>query len=116
MRKLVLLVFLPLLAAASASAADLQGVLADWNCTRDMVSQGREKVLRHNRNCSLVKNYNRAAYAVITQDKKYFRLDDNGNKLARELLANSPNKDNLKVIVSGDIDGDTIKVTNMSEL
>jgi hypothetical protein len=116
MRKLALLVFLPLLAAASLSAADLQGVLADWNCTQDMVRNGRDKVLKQNRNCSLVKNYDRAAYGLITRDKKCFRLDDNGNKLARELLANSPNKDNLKVIVSGDIDGDTIKVTNMSEL
>ena len=111
-----LLVFLSVLAAVSLSAADVQGVIADWNCTQDMVRDGRQKVLKQNRNCSLMKNYNRAAYGLITQDQKYYRLDDNGNKLARELLANSPDKDNLKVIVSGDIDGDTIKVTNMSEL
>ena len=106
-----------MLAAASVlPATDLQGVLADWSCTQDMVRYGREKVLRDNRNCSMVKNYDRAAYGLITSDKKYYRLDDNGNKLARELLANSPNKDNLKVIVTGEIDGETIKVTNMSEL
>jgi hypothetical protein len=116
MRKLAMLVLLSILAAAVLSAADVQGVLADWNCTQDMVRNGREKVLKQNRNCSLAKNYDRAAYGLITQDNKYYRLDDNGNKLARELLANSPNKNSLKVIVSGDIDGDTIKVTNMSEL
>ena len=116
MQKSALLVFLSVLAAASLSAADIQGVIADWNCTQDMVRNGRQKVLKQNRGCSMMKNYNRSAYGLITGDKKFYRLDDNGNKLARELLANTPDKDNLKVVVSGDIDGDTIKVTNMSEL
>lgn len=105
-----------LLASCLLCAADLQGVIADWNCTRNMVRNGRATVLKQNRNCSLVKNYNRAAYGLITIDKKFYRLDDNGARLARELLANTPDKDNLKVIVSGDIDGDIIKVSNMSEL
>ncbi|HTU44414.1 MAG TPA: hypothetical protein VMF91_05100 [Bryobacteraceae bacterium] len=116
MPKFLLLIFVTLLAAGTLSAADLQGVIADWNCTQDMVRNGRAKVLKQNRNCSMMKNYNRAAYGLITSDKKYYRLDDNGNNLARRLLADTPDKDNLKVVVSGDIDGDTIKVTNMSEL
>jgi hypothetical protein len=106
-----------LLSACVLSAADLQGVIADWNCTQAMVRDGRSKVLKQNRNCSLMKkDYHRGAYGLITIDKKFYRLDDNGTKLARELLANTPDKDNLKVIVSGDIEGDVIKVTNMSEL
>ncbi len=116
MLKLAIAVLFMLAATNVLSATDLQGVLSDWNCTQDMVRLGREKVLRDNRNCSMAKNYDREAYGLITSDKKYFRLDDNGNRLAREILANSPNKDNLKVIVTGEIDGDTIKVTNMSEL
>lgn len=115
MRKL-LVPLLPLLAACALSAADLQGVIADWNCTQDMAHNGRAKVLKQNRGCSLIKDYHRGAYGLITVDHKYYRLDDNGNKLARQLLADTPDKDNLKVIVSGDIDGDTIKVANMSEL
>lgn len=106
-----------MLAATSVlPATDLQGVITDWNCTQDMVQHGREQVLKQNRNCSMTKNYDRAAYGVITQDKRYYRLDDNGNRLARQLLGKSPDKDNLKVVVTGDIDGDTIKVTNMSLL
>lgn len=108
----LVLVFL----AARAYGTDLQGVIADWNCTQQMVEKGRLQTLKKNRSCSMMKDYHRAAYGLITSDKKYYRLDDNGNRLARELLANTPDKDNLKVIVSGDIDGDTIKVTNMSEL
>ena len=111
-----MLFFTAALAAASLPAAMIQGVLADWNCTPDMARNGRAKVLKENRGCSLVKNYNRTAYGLITSENRYYRLDDNGNKLARQLLANSPNKDSLKVVVTGDIDGDTLKVVNMSEL
>jgi hypothetical protein len=115
MRKLAIPMF-TLLAALTLRATTLQGIIADWNCTQDMVRDGRAKVLKRKRSCSMMKNYDRDAYGVITIDKKYYRLDDNGNKVARQLLANTPDKDNLKVVISGDIDGDTIKVTNMSEL
>lgn len=103
-------------AASVLPATDLEGVLADWNCAQDMARHGREQVLRQNRSCSMMKNYERDAYGLITQDNKYYRLDENGKRLARELLSKSPDKDNLKVIVTGDIDGETIKVTNMSLL
>ena len=115
MPKKVPLVALFLLAACAWSA-DLQGVIADWNCAQQMVEKGRLQTLKDNRSCSMMKDYNRPAYGLITRDQKYYRLDDNGNRLARQLLANTPDKDNLKVIVSGELDGGTIKVTNMSEL
>lgn len=104
------------LAVASAHAADLQGVIADWNCVKPMVKDGREKVLRENHNCSLMTNYSRAEYGLITVDKKFYKLDDAGRAWALRLLKDTPDKDNLKVVVSGDIDGDTIHVKNMSEL
>jgi hypothetical protein len=116
MRPILTLLFLTLSATSVLPATDLQGVIADWNCTQDMVQHGREQVLKQNRSCSMMKNYNRVAYGLITQNKQYYRLDDNGNRLARELLGKTPDKDNLKVVVSGDIDGDTLKVTNMSLL
>lgn len=100
----------------TAQAADLQGVIADWNCVPAMVREGRAKTLRQRRDCSLMKNFNRPGYGLITDDKKFYRLDENGNKQARLLLKNTPDKDNLKVVVTGDIEGDTVKVTNMSLL
>ena len=66
-------------------AADLQGVIADWNCTQDMVRNGREATLKQKRSCSLMKNYNRAGYGLITDDKKFYRLDEAGNQQARQL-------------------------------
>ena len=103
-------------AITTAGAADLQGVVADWNCVKPMVKNGREKVLKQNHNCSLMTNYSRDGYGLITTEKKFYKLDDAGRAWALKLLKDTPDKDNLRVVVSGDIDGGTIHVKNMSEL
>ncbi|MBV8864893.1 MAG: hypothetical protein JO210_05775 [Acidobacteriaceae bacterium] len=98
------------------SASEMQGVIVDWNCAKPMVRNGRANTLKNDRNCSMMKNYNRAAYGLITDDKKLFRLEDPGNAKILQLLKDTPDKDNLRVVVSGDIQGDTLKVVNISEL
>jgi hypothetical protein len=103
-------------AAHHVAATDLQGVLADWNCVKPMVKDGRGKTLQHNRECSLNKNYSRAAYGIITDDKHFYKLDDAGRDWALKLLKDTSDKDNLRVIISGAIEGDTVHVQNMSEL
>ena len=105
-----------MLTAALSQAATIQGVVADWKCTEAMVQNGRENVLKQNRACSLMKQYARDAYGLITTDKKFYRLEDPGNQRIQELLKNTPGKDNLKVIVTGDVNGNTIKITNISML
>ena len=105
-----------LLVVSLAQAVELQGVIADWKCTGPMVRDGRERTLKQNRSCSLMKNPDREGYGLITVDKKYYQLDDTGNQKVKELLRNTPDKDNLKVIVTGDLDGSTIKVANISML
>jgi hypothetical protein len=98
------------------SAADIQGVIAPWDCVKTMVDNGRARTLKEHPNCSLMHNYRRETYGLITDDKKYYRLDDPNNEHILELLQGTPDKDNLKVVVSGDIQGDTIKVVNMTML
>lgn len=105
-----------LAAATLMSAAEMQGVIADWNCVGPMVRDGRANTLKNKHSCSLMKNYDRPAYGLITEDKKFYRLDDPGNEKIRQLLKDTPDKDNLKVVVSGDIQDGTIKVANISEL
>ncbi len=116
MRKTLSIGLLILAAADLLSAAEMQGVIADWNCVQPMVRHGRLNTLKNNRACSLMRNYDRTAYGLITEDKKFYKLDDPGNNKIRQLLKDTPDKDNLKVVVTGDIQGGTIKVDNISEL
>jgi hypothetical protein len=105
------------LAMNGAAFADkIQGVIADWNCVQPMVRDGRAKTFKRDHSCSLGENYSREAYGVITADKKVYKLDDAGRAWVLRLLKGTADKDNLRVIVDGDIDGGTIHVRNMSEL
>lgn len=103
-------------AACALHAAELQGVVVDWNCAKAMVQNDRGKVLQQQRSCSLMKNYKRAAYGLITDDKKFYRLDDQNNEHILRLLRDTPDKDNLKVVVTGDLDGNTLKVVTATIL
>ena len=98
-----------------ASGTELQGVIIDPNCAQDILKHGRH-VVKKRHECSLMKDYAREGYGMITDDRRFFRFDDAGNKRARELLKNTSDRDNLKVIVSGEIDGSIIKVANISLL
>ena len=102
--------------AGALHAEQVQGVVVDWNCVKPFVKNGRENTLRNNHNCSMMKNYNRDAYGLITSDKKFFRLDDPGNAKIKQLLKDTPDKDDLKVVVNGDLQGNTLKIVTISEL
>jgi len=116
MGRIAAILMLALVLACGVQAAEIQGVVADWNCTQRMVQNGREKTLRRDGGCSLMKNYTRSSYGLITDDKKFYRLDDPDNRRILQLLRNTPDKDNLKVVVTGDLQGNTIKVTRITML
>ncbi len=97
-------------------AAEIQGVVIDRSCADQVVKIGREKTLKERHECSLMHHYVRSGYGILTDDQHFFRFDDAGNKKVLELLRNTPDKDNLKIIVTGDVEGDTIKVSQMSML
>ncbi len=117
MLKLFSLGCLMLGAAGLMSAAQLEGIVVDWACAKPIVKDGRAKVLKNKSSCSMMKNgYERKAYGLITQDKKYYLLEDSGNAKVKQLLKDTPDKDNLKVVVNGDIQGGAIKILTISEL
>jgi hypothetical protein len=116
MRRILVLALLVAGTTGTVAAADVEVVIVDWNCAKRMAQDGRQETLKRDRSCSLVHNYTRPAYGLITSDKKYYQFDDAGNRWAQTLLKDSPDKDNLDVVVRGDIQGDTIQVKSMTEL
>jgi hypothetical protein len=116
MKRAVLLASVSIGFLCSLHAADIQGVLADWKCTERMVKDGRAKTLKQDGSCSLVRNPARDEYGLITSEKHFYRLDKTGSDRARKLLQGSHHRDNLRVIVRGDVEGDTVIVKSMSLL
>ena len=97
-----------------ASAAEIKGVLMDQACSGDFTSTGGQtKALKHERACALMEQCVKSGFGVITEDNKFLRFDDSGNQKMLAMLQNSVQKDNLKIKVAGDVDGDTIKVQSI---
>jgi hypothetical protein len=54
----------------------------------------------------------RAAFGIYTSDKKFLKFDADGNKKVIEALQATDKKDHLRADVTGDVNGDTIKVSS----
>ena len=66
----------------------------------------------HTRQCAKIAK--KSGGGVVTADNKYLLFDDAGNEQAALALKSSKKKDNLKVKVSGEVTGDTIKVASLT--
>jgi hypothetical protein len=99
--------------AGVLSAAEVEGVLMDKMCSMKAAKEGQKAATMHTRQCALMPDCEKSGYGVFTVDNKYFTLDAAGNEQASAALKTSKKKDNLKVKVTGEINGDAIKVASL---
>ena len=101
------------LIAGIASAAEVKGVLMDKMCSAKAVSEGQKAATEHERSCALTPGCQKSGFGVFTADNKFLTFDDAGNAQALKALQASKKKDELKVTVNGDVQGDKIKVASL---
>ena len=108
--------------AAAACAADFQGVLIDQMCSSKAevrivsgprLEGGMIVAEAHTRQCALMPACQRSGYGVFTWDNKFLKFDEAGSRKALAALKASKKEDYLKVDVTGELQGDTIKVTSL---
>ena len=117
---LPLLVVLALMAGALIAqdkTVTLDGYMIDNACAS---SHATDKtfgtwVKTHGTSCATMESCEKSGYAIYAGDKLY-KFDDAGNTSAEELLKNTKSKKGLHVKVEGTVDGDTIKVTKLTEV
>src|SRR6267142_890997 len=102
---------------AQDKSVTLTGYLIDNSCA---ANHAKDKtfatwVKTHGTSCATMENCEKSGYAVFADDKLY-KFDDNGNNSAAELLKNTKSKKGLHVTVEGTVEGDTIKVTKLTEV
>jgi hypothetical protein len=68
----------------------------------------------HTRECAI--GCGESGFGILTADQKFLKFDANGNAKVLAALKASDKKDHLRVDVSGDVQGDTIKVTSVKLL
>jgi hypothetical protein len=94
---------------AIAAAATFKDVpVIDVKCSQAYQS----KLASHPRTCALA--CKGSGYGVwVDHGQKYLKFDAAGNKMIVKELQKSNEKDNLRVNVSGKVQGDTLKVTSV---
>lgn len=117
-RKLSALTILVLLAgvlfAQEPKTVTITGNLIDNACA-ESAKDIATRAANHSTSCALMDNCEKSGYSVYA-DKKLYKLDDKGNDSAAELLRKTQTKKGVKVTVEGTVDGDTIKVTKLTEV
>ena len=109
MKMLTPLLALGLMAAPSLAATQTFNDVSvvDVACSKKVAADADS----HTRDCALM--CEKSGFGIVTADKKFLKFDPDGNaKVLAELKA-SDKKDHIRANVSGDVQGDTIKVTSV---
>jgi len=117
MKKLVLILFTLMLLAAvavSAFAADttVKGYLVDRMCAADDASTPGFWP-KHTKECLQMPDCEKSGYAVLTEDKKVIVFDKNGNAQAKKFIAALTKKKDIRVTVTGTVNGDQMTVSKI---
>ena len=108
--------------AAAAPATHVQGILIDQQCSYKAqphivsgprLEGGMIVAEAHERSCDLMPACERSGYGVFTYNEKYLKFDKAGSRKALAMLRASKKDDDLKVDVTGEVKGDTIKVSSI---
>ena len=68
----------------------------------------------HTRQCALA--CEKSGFGIITADGKFLKFDADGNAKAVEALKASKKTDHVRANVTGDVQGDTLKVASLELL
>jgi hypothetical protein len=96
------------LLATPALAATFNDVsVIDVSCSKKMTADADS----HTRECALA--CQKGGFGILTADKKFLKFDADGNAKIIEELKASDKTDHLRVNVTGDVQGDTLKVASV---
>ncbi len=112
--------------AASAPAAQFKGVIMDQACSAkaELRLGGVPQTLQggmivaeaHTRECALMPACQKSGYGIFTWDNKFYKFDEAGSRKALDAIKASKKEDDLEVEVTGELQGDTIKVSALKLL
>jgi hypothetical protein len=101
-----------LAAPALAASATYKNVsVIDVSCSQSKAAADADS---HTRDCALA--CQKSGFGILTEDKKFLKFDSDGNAKILEQLKTSKKADHLRVNVTGDVEGDTLKVDSIKLL
>ncbi len=124
MRSLCLAGLVPIFAVGGSEATPVKGVIMDRACSPKAevrvlstgIQGGMIVAEAHTRQCALMPACEKSGYGIFTYDNKFLAFDPAGNRKALAAIKESKKLDDLEVEVTGQIEGDTIKVQTLKLL
>jgi hypothetical protein len=99
----------------SAFAADttVKGYLVDLACATG--DEGKEANFggEHTKECLQMPDCVKGGYGILTPDKKIFRFDNAGNEQAKKFIASMKKEKDIKVMVTGAVNGGSMTVSKI---
>jgi hypothetical protein len=107
---LLMLLGLSALPAFSAPQTFDNVPVVDVNCSKKVAADPDS----HTRDCAL--KCEASGFGIVTSDQRFLKFDAAGNSKIEAALKASSKTDHLRVNVSGDVEGDTLKVSSIQLL
>jgi hypothetical protein len=112
MRKSILVLFAALAVSAFAADTTVKGHLVDLSCARE---EGQKPGFgaKHSKSCLEMDDCAKSGYGVLTEDKKIIAFDAAGNQQAKKFIADLKKDKDIKVSVTGAVNGSTMTVSKI---
>jgi hypothetical protein len=110
MRLSALILCMTLSAAAWAADSTVSGYLLDVSCS-SRLSQKPDGPSAHSKDCLRV--CGGSGFGVLTADKKFIKFDEQGNEKVRNLLNDLTKDKDIRISVTGAVDGDKMTVSKV---
>jgi hypothetical protein len=112
MKKLMLVMLAAMAISAFAADTKVQGYLVDIACA-DEEGQKAGFGAKHTKGCLLMPECVKSGYGVLTDDKKVYKFDKAGNAKAKEFIAGLNKEKDIKVVVTGTVNGESMTATKI---
>lgn len=112
MRKSILVLFAALAVSAFAADTTVKGYLVDLSCARE---EGQKPGFgaKHSKDCLEMDECAKSGYGVLTDDKKIITFDHASNQQAKKFIADLKKSKDIRVNVTGSLNGNTITVSKI---
>jgi len=112
MRKSALILFAVMAISAFAADTTVKGYLVDLACA----AEDGQKVgfgAKHSKDCLQKPDCASSGYGVLTDDKKVVKLDKAGNEHAKKFIADLKKEKDVRVVVTGAVNGSSMTVSKI---
>jgi len=112
MRKFILMLFAAMSITAFAADTTVKGYLVDLACARED-GQKAGFGAKHTKDCLQMPDCVKTGYGVLTDDKKIVQFDAAGNEQAKKFIADLKKEKDVKVSVTGAVNGGSMTVSKI---